>query len=222
MMPKRRLLLIAALASLTAAALLAIALLLFGDFGSTEGRILGTTLAVSLYSLLAMPGSILIERRVVVALGWATIALSAVSFVLAVAALWELLGDELGWKLTGSATAWAAAGTQISALTSRRSSDDAEAVRAAYVAACALAVVLAAMVTFAIAAELEDAETFFRVLAALAVLNVFLLGLQPILRRLRPPIGGDVVRIVLEGSPEQVAEAVRRVEGSGVVVRRTP
>ena len=221
-MPKRRPLLIAALASLTAAALLAIALLLFGDFGSTEGRILGTTLAVSLYSLLAMPGSILVERRVVVALGWATIALSAVSFLLAVAAIWELLGEELGWKLTGSATAWAAAGTQISALTSRRSSDDAAAVRAVYAAACALAVVLAAMVTFAIAAELEDAETFFRVLAALAVLNVFLLVLQPILRRLRPSIEGDVVRVVLEGSPDQVAEAVRRVEGSGVVVRRTP
>jgi hypothetical protein len=216
----KRPLLIAALASLSATAAIAIGVLLFGDFGTTEGRILGTTLAVSLYSLLTMPGSILVERRIAVSLGWATIGLGVVAFLLAVAAIWELVGDEPGWKLAGIATAWAAAGTQISALTSRRRGDDSAAVRSVYVAACALGAVLATLVTFAIAAEIEDAETFFRVLAALAVLNVFLLVLQPILRRLRGGAEPDVVRVVLEGSAEQIEDALRRLEGSGVIARR--
>jgi hypothetical protein len=214
----KRPLLIAALASLTAAALLAIAILLFGDFGSTEGRILATTLAVSFYSLLTLPGSILVERRSAVALGWTTIVLGVLSFLLAAAAIWGLVGEEPGWKLTGIATAWAAATTQIAALTSRRRSADDTAVRSVVIGACTLAVVLAVLVTVAIAAELEDAERFFRVLAALAVLNVFLLAFQPILRRLRSPDAG-LVRVVLEGTPDQIAEALRRVEGSGVDIR---
>ena len=216
----KRLLLIGALASLSITAALAIVLLLFGDLGPTEGRILGTTLAISIYSLLALPGTILVERRVAVQLGWATIVLAVVAFVAAVVAIWEVLDEEPGWKLAGIATALAAAGTQVSALTTRRRRDDSPWVRRVYVVACGLAVVLAALVIVAILAEIEDAETFYRVLGALAVLNVFLIVLQPLLRRLGSAPAEGVARVVLEGTPKQIEEALRRVEGTGVTARR--
>jgi len=216
----KRLLLIGALASLSITAALAIVLLLFGDLGPTEGRILGTTLAISIYSLLALPGTILVERRVAVQLGWATIVLAVVAFVAAVVAIWEVLDEEPGWKLAGIATALAAAGTQVSALTTRRRRDDSPWVRRVYVVACGLAVVLAALVIVAILAEIEDAETFYRVLGALAVLNVFLIVLQPLLRRLGSAPAEGLARVVLEGTPKQIEEALRRVEGTGVTARR--
>ena len=216
----KRLLLIGALASLSITAALAIVLLLFGDLGPTEGRILGTTLAISIYSLLALPGTILVERRVAVQLGWATIVLAVVAFVAAVVAIWEVLDEEPGWKLAGIATALAAAGTQVSALTTRRRRDDSPWVRRVYVVACGLAVVLAALVIVAILAEIEDAETFYRVLGALAVLNVFLIVLQPLLRRLGSAPAEGLARVVLEGTPRQIEEALRRVEGTGVTARR--
>jgi hypothetical protein len=214
----KRILLVAALASLSATAAIAIAVLLFGDFGETQWRILGTTLAISLYSLLSLPGAILLERRVAEPLAWATIALSGAGFVLALVAIWGADDSETAWKLVGTTTAFAASATQISALTSRRRDDDTPALRGVYVAAVSLAVLLAVLASYAIWKEI-DSEGFFRVLGALAVLDLFLVILQPLVRRLRGP-GAATARVVLEGTTEQIDEALRRVEGSGVRVRR--
>lgn len=74
------------------------------------------------------------------------------------------------------------------------------------------------LTTFAIWTE-PDSERFYRVLGALAVLDVFLVIVQPLLRRLVGP-GGARTRVVLEGIPVRIDEALRRIEGSGVRVRR--
>lgn len=214
----KRLLVVAALASLSATAAIAIAVLLFGDFGETEWRILGTTLGISLYSLLSLPGAILLERRVAEPLGWATIGLAGAGFVLGLVALWGAEDSETAWKLVGTTTAIAAAATQMAALTSRRRDDDASALRGVYVGAVALAALLAVLATLAIWKEI-DSEGFYRAVGALAVLDVFLVILQPLLRRLRGP-GAASARVVLEGTPEQIDDALRRLEGSGVRVRR--
>jgi hypothetical protein len=214
----KRLFVVAALASLSATAAIAIVVLLFGDFGDTEWRILGTTLGISLYSLLSLPGAILLERRVAEPLGWSTIALAAAGFVLALVAIWGADDSETAWKLVGNTTALAAAATQMSALTSRRRDDDTSALRGVYLAAVALVGLLAVLATVAIWKEI-DSEGFYRAVGALAVLDVFLVILQPLLRRLRGPSAGSA-RVVLEGTPEQIEDALRRVEGSGVRVRR--
>jgi hypothetical protein len=214
----KRVLVIAAVASLSATAAIAIVVLLFGDFGDTEVRILGTTLAISLYSLLTLPGAILLERRVAEPLAWATIVAAAAGFVLALVAIWAADDSDTAWKLVGTTTAIAAALTQISALTSRRREDDTPALRGIYFAVCALAALLAALATVAIWKEI-DSEGFYRALGALAVLDVFLVVLQPLLRRLRGT-GATSTRVVLEGTPEQIDEALRRLEGSGVRIQR--
>ncbi len=214
----KRVLVIAAVASLSATAAIAIVVLLFGDFGDTEVRILGTTLAISLYSLLTLPGAILLERRVAEPIAWATIVAAAAGFVLALVAIWAADDSDTAWKLVGTTTAIAAALTQISALTSRRREDDTPALRGIYFAVCALAALLAALATVAIWKEI-DSEGFYRALGALAVLDVFLVVLQPLLRRLRGT-GATSTRVVLEGTPEQIDEALRRLEGSGVRIQR--
>jgi hypothetical protein len=210
----KRGLLVAAVLSLAATAALAILILLFSDFGSTEGRILGTTAAISFFSLLALPGGILLEHRRAQALGVASIALAAGAFVLVLAWIWTSGNSETLARLAGAATAFAAAATQVAGLTARSRDTDPSSVRFAYAGASGLALVLASMTTFAIYEEV-DSEGFYRVLAALAVLDVFLVLLQPFLRRLGTA-AATTTSVVLEGTAEQIDDALTRLEGTGL------
>jgi hypothetical protein len=214
----KRGLLVAAIVSLAATAALAILILLFGDFGSTEGRILGTTAAISFFSLLALPGGILLEHRRARPLAAASVALAAGAFVLVLAWIWSSGNSDTVARLAGAATAYAAASTQIAGLTTRSRDTDPRSVRLAYAVASGLALLLASMATYAIFEDLDN-EGFYRALAALAVLDVFLVVLQPFLRRLGRGAAATT-SVVLEGTREQIADAIARVEGTGVRVRR--
>lgn len=218
-MNARRLLLLIAIASLALSAAVAILILLFGDFGETEGRILGTTFSISAASLLALPGAILLERgdRTIVAA--VNVGLAAAAFVLALTLLWIWQDSEALARLLGSTVAAAAASTQVAALTLRLRTGDRESVRLSYLAACALAVLLAVMAIVAIWAEI-DSEAYYRVLGALAVLDLFLVVLLSLLRRLGGTGGTREARIVVEdGDHEAVADAVRRLQAAGLRVR---
>ncbi len=227
----RRLLLLAVIASLAVTAALAIGILLLGDFDDTEWRVLGTTFAISVASLLALPGAQLLDQRRAVPLAWATVALAAVAFVLFEHALWTDEDSETAWKRVGTAAVFAVATTQIAALTSRLKADDRKSVGVLYFGTVGLGLLLATLATTAMWKEI-DSDVFYRVLAALAVLNVFLVVLQPLLRRLGGASQSYRVRFALEpeGSEElelsgrdfaaALADGVRRLErGGGKVVR---
>jgi hypothetical protein len=215
----RRLLLPIAIASLALSAGVAILILLFGDFGETEGRILGTTFSISAASLLALPGAILLERGDRTIVSTVNVGLAAAAFVLALALLWIWQEGEALARLLGSTIAAAAASTQVAALTLRLRTGDRESVRRAYLAACALAVVLAVMAIIAIWAEINSGG-YYRVLGALAVLDLFLVVLQSLLRRLGSTGGTREVRIVVDdGDHEAVADAVQRLQAAGLRVR---
>jgi hypothetical protein len=215
----RRVLVLVAIGSLGLSAAVAIVVLLFGDFGETEGRILGTTFSISVASLLALPGTVLLERQRQLLVAATNVALTLVAFVLALALLWIWEDAETLWRVLGSFLAAAVASTQWGALTLRRRPGDSDGIRLTYIAACVLAAVLAAMVVITIWAEI-GADSYYRVLGALAVLNVFLVVLQFLLRRLGRPSGGREARIVVDdGDHEAVADAVRRLEAAGLRVR---
>lgn len=227
----KRLLLVAAITSLAGTAAIAIAVLLLGDFDETEARILATTIAISVGSLLALPGAILLEQRRDPALAWLTVGLAGTAFVLFEITLWNW-DDERSWKLTGTAAALAGASTQIAASTTRLRASDSGSVRSAYIAAACIAATLAGMIVLAIWTEIESAG-YYRALGAVAVLNVFLALVQPLLRRLREePRAVHRVRIVAEpGGDDEVelsgrdfagglAEEIRRLERSGRRVTR--
>src|SRR5918999_677892 len=84
----RRLLVLAVIASLAVTAALAIGILLLGDFGETEGRVLATTFAISVASLLALPGAQLLDQERAVPLAWATLVLAALAFVVFEYTIW--------------------------------------------------------------------------------------------------------------------------------------
>jgi hypothetical protein len=213
---KRRLLL-AALVSVAASALLAIGILLFGEFDDTQVRILATTFSISVYTLLLLPGTLLWERRRSRPLALANIAAAIAAFTLIQGVIWVSDDDESLWRVAGTASVAALALAQVAGTSVRRRDDDRPGVIRAFAAASVTVAVVSLLVVYAIWRE-PDGETFYRVLAALAVLDVFLVVLQPILRRL----GGDEdgTTVVLEGTREQIADALSRVEGTGVRIRR--
>jgi hypothetical protein len=165
---------------LLATAALAIGFLLLADFNERTWKVIGTTALLSAFSLLGLPGAALLDQGRAVLLGWANLLLAAVGLTYSLALLWS--ESDRGWKLLVLVVAFTGAGAQASGTTARRRADDPPSVRWLYVAALAGAVVLASLISLAAWQEIED-EGYYRFLGALAVAEVLMTILQPILRR---------------------------------------
>lgn len=198
----KRALLRAIVASLTATALLAIGILLFGHFGETEGRILMTTMLLAGYGLLALPAGFLFDQERLTRLAWTVLALASAGFTFSAALVWS--GDdppeELA-KTAGTIAAFAFASTQIAALAARRRERDSRSVQRLFRASTALVLVLALMAAAAAWAEI-DSQVYYRTLGAGVVLDVLLVALQPILAVARRVPTAHRVRILVEGGGE--------------------
>jgi hypothetical protein len=226
----KRILLLGVAGLLSVSAVLAIGILLVGHFGQTEGRILATTALLAGYGLVALPSTILLDQEPSSRLALGGLLLAAVAASLALASVW--VGgapDELG-NAVGTASAFALASAQTSALAVRRRRDDPTWMRRLFALSCALAVVVAAMFTTLLWAQIER-ESYVRVLAALVVLDLLSVALQPILARIRP-VGalhhlrivvdaGDTVEMAVEGTDlgGAVATAIRTLERDGRRIR---
>jgi len=184
-MSTRRLLLSAVAAALTLTALLAIGILLFGRFGETEGRILGTTIFLAAFGLLSLPAAILLDQKRLPGLAALLFALSLAGFALATAGSW--IGDppEAFGKLTLTVIAFGLAAAQTGALAARRREDDTRLLHLLFAGSTALAFVLAAVGSAAVWVEV-DSQLFLRIFGAAVVLDVLLVALQPILALRRP------------------------------------
>jgi hypothetical protein len=206
-MNTRRLLLSAVAAVLTLTALLAIGILLFGRFGETEGRILGTTIFLALFGLLSLPAAILLDQGRLPGLAALISGLSVAGFALATAGIW--IGDPptaLG-KLTATVIAFGLAAAQTGALAARRREDAAPLL---FAGSTALAFVLAAVGSAAVWVEV-DSQLFLRTFGAAVVLDVLLVALQPVLALLRRPQRRYVLHLRLdeEGELDVTVEASR-------------
>jgi hypothetical protein len=167
-------------ASLLATAGLAIGFLLLADFNERTWKVIGTTALLSGFSLLGLPGAALLDQGRALLLGWANLLLAGVGLVYSLALLWS--ETDRGWKLLVTITAFNGAVAQASGTTARRRADDPPSVGVLYLAGLAGAVLLAALISIAAWQEVED-EGFYRILGSLAVAEVLVVLLQPILRR---------------------------------------
>ena len=168
---------------LCTSALLAIGILLLGEFDETQARVLVTTGLIGFFSLLALPGGVLLDQGRYGALAWTTIALAVFSFVIAMTLTWgDTDADDL-WRVAGSATAVTGAFSQVSTATSRRRAADTSVVRTMYLLSLGTVSLLAFFILVAIWGEV-DSEGFYRFLGAVAVLNLLLVLLQPVARRM--------------------------------------
>jgi hypothetical protein len=199
-MSTRRLLLSAVAAVLTLTALLAIGILLFGRFGETEGRILGTTIFLAAFGLLSLPAAILLDQKRLPGLAALLFALSVAGFALATTASW--IGDvpEAYGKLTATVVAFGVAAAQTGALAVRRREDDTLPLRLLFAGSTALAFVLAAVGSAALWVEV-DSQLFLRIFGAAVVLDVLLAALQPVFA-LRRPRGRYVLHLRLDKEDE--------------------
>ncbi len=84
-----RVALIALLAALALNALMGITIVLKGDFGDIEGKLLGTTFGLALFTVLAIPSTVQLGRGRFYVLSGFGISVSAIAFGLAVAAIWS-------------------------------------------------------------------------------------------------------------------------------------
>jgi len=188
----RRALLLAVAALMCAAAALAIGILLFGDFGDTEGRVLATTFLLAVHGAIAVPAAILWDQRRLPVLAGIVAGLAAVSATLnTVTVWWQGAGDQFG-KVVATVVIFLVVSVVTAALATRPR-------HLLFLPSVALACVIAPMGTVAIWAELEQ-SWYLRLLGALVVLYVLLVALQPLLLRL---------------GREQVAQRLRLVDASG-------
>lgn len=222
----RKPLLLAVAGALCLTAAIAVVVLLSGHFDSTSWRILGTTSAISFFGLLAVPAGALLERGHAVQLARASAALTGASFVLTVAAIWSDWSAGLG-KTWGVLLTLAVAAAQAAAVEGRRRDTDTQAIRRLVGGSMVTAVVLAVLGVLAILTEIDDAG-FYRVLGAVAIVDVLLIALVAVLRRGAGPIAqthrvrvdGRLVEVPGRDWAAAVATAVRQAERDGSTVRR--
>ena len=224
----KRLFFLGLIASLVLTAAIAIGVLLFGEFDETTGRILFTTALLALFSLVALPGGVLIDQRRHLWLAYATLALATVSFALALAVVWrdwEESGGESLWRTLAAFAAFAGAAAQAATTTARLRPDDAPLVRRLYVASLVLGVLLAGMIALAAALEI-DSSGYYRVLGAVAVADVLLVVVQSVARRLGGPArataaaGAGEAALLVTGPREALDLAIPELERRGLRVSR--
>jgi hypothetical protein len=220
-------------ASLVATALLAISFLLLADFNDRTWKVIGTTALLSGFSLLGLPGAALLDQGKAIRLGWANLALAAIGLTCSLLLLWT--EADTGWKLLVTLVAFGAASAQASGTTARLRADDPPPVHLLYVLGIAGGLILASLVSVAAWQEIESSG-FYRIVGALAVAEVLVILLQPILRRsartASPGTRAFAFSVTLADGREvpadrpakdfasAVASAISELEGSGAEVVR--
>jgi hypothetical protein len=217
-------------ASLVATAALAIGFLLLADFDDRTWKVIGTTALLSGFSLLGLPGAALLDQGRAIVLGWANLVLAGIGLAWSLYLVWS--EAETGWKLLVFVVAFCGAAAQASGTTARLRDDDPPSVHLLYVVGIAGAVILASLVSLAAWQEIDDGG-FYRIVGALAVAELLVILLQPILRRTgggtTAPSGVPVFEfnVTLADGREvpgdrpakdfatAVASAISEVEGSG-------
>jgi hypothetical protein len=168
------------IASLVATAALAIGFLLLADFNDRTWKVIGTTALLSGFSLLGLPGAALLDQGRAIALGWANLGLAGLGLAWSLYLLWT--EADTGWKPLVFVVAFGGAAAQASGTTARLRDEDSPSVHLLYVVGIAGAVILASLVSLAAWQEIEDGG-FYRAVGALAVAELLVVLLQPILRR---------------------------------------
>lgn len=222
----KQIVLLAVAGLLSVSGAIAIGILLFGDFGQTEGRVLATTGLLAAYGLLALPAAMLVDRGRLPALAVLVLGLALAGASLAVSAVWTSSPPDALGNAVGTVTAFLVASAQVSALVLRRPERDRTLIRWLFAMSSALAVVVAAMFTLMLWAEI-DSERYGRVLAALVVLDLVAVALQPTLSRARPKATAIPLQLLLESDEVRdievlapdlaaaAAKAIRQIEREG-------
>ena len=172
------------LASLVISAAIGIIIVLKGDFGDTEGRLLGTTLSLAVFTVLAIPSTVQLGRGKFPILSRFGIGTSVVAFFLIVAAIWSDGTFEsvllTKFMVTFGVTAFASNHTALLLLVSRATT----LIRITLIPTIIVLVIIAVMLTISVWVENMPNE-LARSLTALAILDVLGSLAVPMLSKLK-------------------------------------
>ncbi|MFL5953975.1 MAG: hypothetical protein ACJ76I_07690 [Gaiellaceae bacterium] len=225
-MQARKLLLRAIVGALCLTAGIAVVVLLSGQFDEIAWRVLVTTSAISFFGLLGVPVGMLLERGRAVALARLSGLLTLAAFVLTLVVTWRHWTNGVG-KTWGVVATLALAAAQAAVVEARRRDTDTAMISRLVKASMLTGAVLAAMGIAAFLGEI-DHHSYYRVLGAVAVIDVLLLALAAVLRRGVGPIAqahrirvnGELVEAPGRDFAAAVAEAIRKAESDGQIVKR--
>lgn len=189
----RRLSLKSFIGFLVLTALVGIVFVVSGEFGKLQIKILATCLAISAASICSMACAAFIEKRKHRALGLAGITLCIASALLAIFGMWPEIKDEEYWKATitlGVSAVALAHAFLLSLPHLDRRHTWVQMITSGSIGILALQIVIAAW------AEIKG-ETYFRLLAVVAIVVGLETLVIPILMRFRQGNGQPPKRLVL-------------------------
>jgi hypothetical protein len=208
----RSLLIRLVVAALVATAALAIGVLLFGDFGETEGKVLATTALLAGFGLVSLPAALLFDQQRRVLLAGALVVAAAVAVALTLVGLWGEGDSETYGRAVGSAWIVTLVLVQTAGLTAGRRRTGTT--RRLFAASTAVAVFAGALALVLLWSEAEGWGA--RVLAALVVADLLLVALQPLLARSATAGGAPGVRrVTIEGDDAAIEAAAAAAAAAG-------
>ena len=101
------------LASLVAAGLVVVVMVVLGEYTKTRGRLFFTALSLSGCSLLALPPSVLAQRTNYRYWGYAGVGIACVAYILVAGGLWGTPDSDAYWKAAGIASIGAGSLSQL-------------------------------------------------------------------------------------------------------------
>jgi hypothetical protein len=225
----RRLFWLGAAVLFSVAALVAIAAVLGGSFGTTQEHVLETCGIAFLCGGATLAGLACIDRGVLLPVGWVTVVLGIASFVTWTGAIWTESSNHAYWKVVGLLTVWAVTGLIVTTLRLLASSRQ---LLGTLVPATWSAAVLAA----AVATEMILAEDGgpWKLVVVLVILTALGYALTPVLQRYwagaeTPPAGerllgtlGDIEVLAVRGEGRSVtigSNRTRLASSEGIVLR---
>jgi hypothetical protein len=189
----RRIFLLGAATLVSVAALVAIAAIVDGDFGDTEGKIFATLATAFVAGSTAIAGIACLERSVSRPFGWLGIVLAAGGFLLWTDQIWQEHDSDRYWKLLGLILIWTLVVLVVT--TARLMTRAPQLLRTLYPATAVAAVAAGLTVSAMVVRENGDGWQLFAVLLILALLGE---TLTPIVQRfMTAPSGGAPTERIL-------------------------
>ena len=185
-MSLRRIFLLGAATLFSAAALVAIAAIVNGDFGDTEGKVFATLATAFVAGSTAIAGIACLERSVSRPFGWLGIVLAVGGFLLWTDQIWQEHDSERYWKLLGLILIWTLVVLVVT--TTRLMTRAPQLLRSLYPATAVASVAAGLTVSAMVVRENGDGWQLFAVLLILALLGE---TLTPIVQRFLTAPSGE-------------------------------
>ncbi len=183
-------------------ALTAIITVLSGEFRWFQERVLGTSLTITVASVLSMSCAAFIEKKKRVLLGMTGIVLSIIAAVLLIAGMWTEVENEICWKITITCGVLAAGFAHALLLALPELGDRYKWVQPASSVSIAI---LALLIVAFVWSEIDN-DLFFRILAVVAIIVSLETLVIPILMKLRKTTSYKKEKLVLQKIDDDIYE----------------